>query len=164
MASASAQTARTPHAGSSPLLVTNDGPVVQPSSSVADEPAAKPKKGNVATRARSTSQGEAVRLGAAAMQGTAWIAAYAEAPNLIFTSPLALDFPATAPKEQAHLVVPSPVAAAGEVRPETVLTPESQSRVSIMVAEPELPVESRQGAHIWRLLLGAIGGGVLGAA
>ena len=178
VASASAQTARTvPHADPWPLLVINDGPIVEPSPVVADEPAAKPKKGSAVTRSRPASPGNAVRPRAAAtrsravsqgdaavMQGTAWPAAYASAQNPMLASPPALDFPAAALKEPAHVVAPSPVAVAEPVRLATVPTPASQSSVPIMVVEPEPRAKSPREAYIWRLLLGALGGGVLGAA
>jgi hypothetical protein len=115
-----------------------------------------------ATRSR-VSQGNA-----AVAQGTAWPAAYADAPNPKRTFPLtlppALDFPADAPKEPTHLVVPSPVAAAEQVRPATVPTPAPQPSVPTMVVVPEAPARSLHEANTSWLLLGTLGGGVVGIA
>src|ERR1700683_101013 len=180
MASANAQTARTdPHAGPLPLLEINQQPVAEPSPVVADEPArqtdAKPRKGIAATRSQraSPSPGNAARPQAAATrsrasqgvaQGTAWPAAYADAPSQKETFPLASpsapDLPADAPKEPAHLVLPSAVAAAEQVRPATVRTPAPQPSVPTMVVTPEAPARIPQVTS-W-LVLGTLGGGVVG--
>src|ERR1700683_655364 len=124
-------------------------------------PRAPPSRGNppapqaAATRSRA-SQGVA--------QGTAWPAAYADAPSPKETFPLASpsapDLPADAPKEPAHLVLPSAVAAAEQVRPATVRTPAPQPSVPTMVVTPEAPARIPQVTS-W-LVLGTLGGGVVG--
>jgi hypothetical protein len=88
-----------------------------------------------------------------AMSGAVLVAAMASASaQTARTDPHAYPLP----------VVPSAVAGAEQVRPATVPTPASQSSVLVAVREPL--TERLQGARIWRLLLGALGGGALGAA
>ena len=160
-ASASAQTARTdPHAGPLPLIVINQGPIVEPSPVVGDDPAqrtsAKPKKSIAATPSRPVSPGSATRPQAAATrsrtvpqgngavtQGTAGPAAFA-APDPMLAPLPGLGLPADPLERPAHLVVPSPV--------------------PTMVAAPDAPTRKSQGGNTPWLLLGTLGGGVVGAA
>ena len=178
MASANAQTARMdPHAGPLPLLEINQQPVAEPSPVVADEPArqtdVKPRKGIAATRSQraSPSPGNAARPQATATrsrasqrvaQGTAWPAAYADAPSPKETFPLASPSAPDPPKEPAHLVLPSALAAAEQVRPATVRTPSPQPSVPTMVVTPEAPARIPQGANTSWLVLGTLSGGVVG--
>jgi hypothetical protein len=186
-ASANAQTARTdPHAEPLPLQEINQRPFVEPSPVVVEKPAqqtsAKPKKAVAATRSRSAPPGNAARpqaattqsMGgprdsAAATQGIAPPAAYADAPSPARTFPLAsspaLDLPADARKEPAHLAPASSVAPPERVTVATVPTPSPQRGVPTMVATPEPLAASRLWASGSWLLLGALCGGVaVGAA
>jgi hypothetical protein len=175
MANASAQTARTdPQAGPLPLLVINQGPIVDPSPVVADKPpqtSAKSKERGTATRSQpvpprnvaqpqpaatrplATSQGRAVTK-----QRTPGPAAFADPsnPTGIFPSapPAALGLPGDAPS----------VAPPEQLGTTTVPTLAPQTSAPTMVTAPGPPTNNPQRTPTSRLLLVTLGGGVVGAA
>lgn len=108
MVSAAAQPARTSPPGDPlPLLIINQGPIVEPSPIVADKPArqapAKPRKSVAATRPRPAP----ARRAAAAHGPAPWPAAYADTPSPMTASPLA-SLPASASAKPVTKLVAKP--------------------------------------------------------